>query len=188
MASDFLSHPKYIQHPGRRLAYQTLVDEGGSLLDAGCCMGRDYLFFINHGLKYTGIDITPKFIAAFKERYPNANVRVASVLNIPFEDKAFTSVYSGSVVQHMYPADIPLAIKEMWRVVTNLMILMIPPFVEKESFPRYDNKIFTNRFNKKRFLKNITNLEVVGSIELKENIKGFNQSSQTLVIIRKEGI
>ena len=183
----FLTRPKYTNHPLRQFAYKTIIDEGGSLLDAGCCSGRDYPLFVENGIKYTGIDITKKFIVEFRRKHPDADVRVASVLDLPFEDKTFNSVFSGNVIQHMHPTEYHLAIKEMWRVVTNLMVLVIPPFIEKE-VATYINRVYRIKFDKKGLLKIINNLNDVKAVELKENIKDVNNVFLTTVIVRKDSI
>lgn len=120
---DFMRLDYQLTHPARKKVYEIAKKWGDSVLDVGCGTGIDYPAFIDLGMEYIGVDITPKFITRFKELHPEADVRLASSLNLPFEDESFDVVYSGGVIQHMHPDEYPEAIREMWRICKKGLIL-----------------------------------------------------------------
>jgi ubiquinone/menaquinone biosynthesis C-methylase UbiE len=120
---DFMRLDYQFTHPARKKVYEIAKGWGDSVLDVGCGTGIDYKGFIEKGMQYVGVDITPKFVARFKELHPEADVRCHSSLNLPFEDDSFPVVYSGGMIQHMHPKDYPDAIREMWRICQKGLIL-----------------------------------------------------------------
>lgn len=68
----------------------------GSLLDIGCAVGALYALLKSRGaeLRYTGLDITPEFVARAAEKYPDARFECGSALSLPFADRSFDLVVS----------------------------------------------------------------------------------------------
>lgn len=63
-------------------------------LDVGCGEGRFCRMLRQHAIEATGIDPTPKLIAAARERDPNGGYVEASAEELPFPDKSFDLVVS----------------------------------------------------------------------------------------------
>jgi len=100
-----------------------------NILDVGCGIALDYEQYLEDGLKidYHGIDITPVFLKHAKEKFPNLDVRFASVENIPYSDRAFEVVSCRHLLEHLEnPAR---AISEMTRISSKFVIIawFIPP-------------------------------------------------------------
>jgi len=90
-------------------------------LDAGCGGGRFVVAIAKLGAKkVNGIDVSEKAVESAKQRLKernlfNAEVQVASVLNIPFPDKTFDYVVSSGVIHHT--PDPRRAFNELTRVL-----------------------------------------------------------------------
>lgn len=68
----------------------------GSMADIGCAVGALYGLLKSRGVavSYTGLDITPEFIARAAEKYPDARFECGSALALPFADRSFDVVVS----------------------------------------------------------------------------------------------
>jgi len=95
---------------------------GGSALDVGCETCLAYPHFVKLGLEYSGIDITQRFVDHDVER--GIDVRLASVLDIPFEDCSFDTVFCKDLLEHIHPDDVLTAIREMLRVARKQVFIV----------------------------------------------------------------
>jgi ubiquinone/menaquinone biosynthesis C-methylase UbiE len=160
------------------------------VLDVGCGTGIDYMGFFMNFMDYVGVDITPKFVARFKELHPEADVRVHSSLSLPFSDRSFDVVYSGGVIQHQHPDDYPRAIQGMWRICRNGLILTTSnSFTKKKDVIRLvrKKKVFDNYYGMPGFLEIIHALPEFKTAEFHKNIKHVDGDPYTVVVIMKEG-
>lgn len=89
--------------------------KGKKLLDAGCAKGRFTKALVERGAFLTGIDITENFIRIAKENVPEANFRLASVIDIPFATNTFDGILCIEVIEHI--PDTEKTIAEMVRVL-----------------------------------------------------------------------
>jgi len=121
---NFLRNDGQLSHPSRVLISE-YASKFDTVLECGCATAIDYPFHMNHGTKYTGIDITENFIISSKEHNPGIDTRVASMLDLPFKDCSYDTVYCRAVLEHIHPLEWPLGVKEMWRVCDKQMILGI---------------------------------------------------------------
>ena len=158
---DFMRLDYQLTHPARKKVYKIADKWGGSVLDVGCGTGIDYPGFIERGMEYTGVDITPKFVTHFKELHPEADVRLSSSLNLSFENESFDVVYSGGMIQHMHPDEYPKAIHEMWRICRKGLIL-----TTSKNFNPHINiiqkirggEVYDNHYSMTKFLEIIRSL------------------------------
>ena len=186
---DFMRLEWQFDHPARLKVYQMLKLVGGSILDVGCATGIDYPHFKKMGMKYTGIDITRKFVDRFKELHPEADVRLGTALSLPFPDKHFTVVYAAGVIQHLHPDDYPKGIQEMWRVCRKILIL-----TTSKSFTKDNDiiqmvrkgKVYDSRYSITGFKKIIAELPLYSSMKIFENIKHVKGEPVTIAIIMKK--
>ncbi len=101
----------------RRGAYtEQLRAEGRrSVLEVGAGPGRDGTALAQAGLDYTGVDLAPASVAAC--RGLGLDVRVASVLDLPFADATFDAGWTMSTLLHVADADLDAALAEIVRVL-----------------------------------------------------------------------
>lgn len=89
--------------------------KGKKILDAGCGKGRFVKALAKRGGLLTGIDFVEGFIKIANENVQEANFKLASVNNIPFETATFDGVLCIEVMEHIPNAE--KAVKEMVRVL-----------------------------------------------------------------------
>jgi ubiquinone/menaquinone biosynthesis C-methylase UbiE len=111
--------PLYIGMPKFFLLYQDLNDKKlrvffkklrGKVLDAGCGDGR----FIEYA--DVGVDFSRGMLNRAKKRHPYKDYIRASILQLPFKDKVFSSAFTVDVLLHIPSDKREQAIKEIGRV------------------------------------------------------------------------
>src|SRR5262249_10085220 len=90
------------------------VTRGTRVLDAGCGSGLAVLLASLRGADVAGIDAAPGLIEIARERAPSADLRVADIESVPFEDQAFDAVIAINAV--FYARDMRVAMRELARV------------------------------------------------------------------------
>lgn len=89
------------------------------LLEIGVGAGTDFINWVRHGARATGVDLTERGVSLTKERLAleglTADVRQADAENLPFPDETFDIVYSNGVLH--VPPDPARAISEAHRVL-----------------------------------------------------------------------
>ena len=101
-------------HPARRIIAEIVQQNGKSVLEVACGIGVDYPRYKQLGIKYFGVDITPKFIEEAKRH--GVPCKIASALALPFENGSFDSVYCKDLLLHLPIGDYKIVLKEMTRV------------------------------------------------------------------------
>lgn len=101
----------------RRTAYlQQLRDEDRqSVIELGCGPGRDGEAIAGAGFAYTGVDLSPASVDACRSL--GLDARVASVLELPFEDGTFDAGWTMSTLLHVADEDLDEALAEIVRVL-----------------------------------------------------------------------
>lgn len=74
---------------------------GATMLDVGCGMGRLYESVRNHGLSYTGIDISERQLSEARRLHPEADFIQGSMLQLPFAAASFDAVFSVAALHHL---------------------------------------------------------------------------------------
>lgn len=99
----------------RLLSYDREID---SMLDVACCVGWYIGRLRRQGFraKYQGVDITPNFVERARRANPQAVFEVGDARRLRWADEAFDLVFAGGVLMHLAPADLPRAMKELFRV------------------------------------------------------------------------
>jgi SAM-dependent methyltransferase len=100
-----------------RAAYLRHLNTEGrrSVLEIGCGPGRDGEAFVAAGFAYTGVDLAPASVEACRSL--GLDVRVASVLQLPFEDGTFEAGWTMSTLLHIADDDLDDALAEIVRVL-----------------------------------------------------------------------
>lgn len=90
------------------------------LLDAGCGTGG-FLRFLSDSGRFSsaaGADIASAAIELARMRIPEADLRVAPLHELPFEENTFDLVVTNDVLQHVPEADVEASLGELRRVLT----------------------------------------------------------------------
>ena len=94
---------------------------GSSILDVGCSTGSYVRYLNNKGYKALGLDLlSDSDWKINKEKF----YVVGSALQIPFTNRAFDTVLSFELLEHVYQPE--QALKEMYRICRNNIILSVP--------------------------------------------------------------
>jgi len=93
------------------------IEPNSKVLDLGCGNGRLIDFLKDKNIEYFGIDFSEELIKMAKNKYGN-NFQVADILNLPFSDNYFDTIWSIAVFHHIPSRELRLlALKEMKRVL-----------------------------------------------------------------------
>lgn len=93
-----------------------------SILDVGCGIGLDYWFYKDTGVKYLGVDVTPKFVEEAKRR--GVPCQLGNVLKLPFKKDSWDTVYCKDLLIHLPPGKWRTALSEMVRVARKQVITL----------------------------------------------------------------
>jgi len=169
---DFLRSPEQLEHPARKRIVEETSKVGKSVLDVGCDSCVDYPRFKVAGIRYTGIDITEKFIKRAKELYPSIDARVGTAYDLPFPDGSYDSVYCKDLLEHLPPDGYKQALNEMWRVTRKLMMIAfyLPTNNKPTKYHLIVSGHYEQSYNEREImdfisgLKNFNGLEIIRSI------------------------
>lgn len=101
------SYGKFIDRQERQLLKKNLPEINASkILDLGCGTGR-FLNFANFG-----VDISPKMIEIAQKKYPEKNLKIGSLSEIPFENFYFDSIFCFHVIMHLDEKNLEAFLKE----------------------------------------------------------------------------
>lgn len=122
---------------------------GKVVLDAGCGDGWYCAYMQESGAEVHGSDFSGKAISFAEIILPKVSFKVGSLLELPYEDNFFDVVFSFQVLEHIPPADLPQAIKEVYRVLKpgGLFIPSVPTVVRPMSrahFQHFTKKTITD--------------------------------------------
>ena len=153
-----------------RLKVVELIKEAeGSVLDCGFGSAPFFEFFRGTNMNYRGIDITPEFVEVCKKQFPSESHRfqVGDILNIPFGNEAFTTVFCSSVLEHLPPNFYGKAIQEMVRVAKKQVIIdFFRPLTSNETQNHWNPtlKFWDNQYNRQEITDCIQSIEGVRNI------------------------
>jgi ubiquinone/menaquinone biosynthesis C-methylase UbiE len=105
---------KYLQPPAK-------------ILEGGCGNGQYVYGLQQWGYEAYGIDYAPKTVELIHKLFPELNVQVGDVRELPFKDNYFDGYWSMGVIEHFYDG-YELIAKEMSRVIRpqGYLFLSIP--------------------------------------------------------------
>ena len=109
------------------LTGERLTRPGTRLLDAGCGTGGFLRFALDSGAPgpVCGVDIASAAIDFARGRVPEAQLHVAAVWELPFEDEAFDLVVMNDVLQHLPEHAIGRSLDELRRVIAPAGALLV---------------------------------------------------------------
>jgi len=86
-----------------------------TLLEIGAGVGRDAQYFADHGCDVTCIDLSSEMVKRCHARGQHA--LVMDVMDLSFEDGTFDAAYSVNCLLHLSKAELPLALRNIQRVL-----------------------------------------------------------------------
>jgi SAM-dependent methyltransferase len=105
---------RYSSQLAAQLADLGRVQSGQHVLDVGCGPGALTAELVARGAVVAAVDPSPSFVAAARERFPEADIREAGAEDIPFGGDEFDAALAQLVVQFM--SDPVAGLGEMARV------------------------------------------------------------------------
>ena len=122
-ASIYAVEEDHWWHRGMRRITATLLGErlrrpGLRLLDAGCGTGGFLRFALDDGSleRAAGVDISSAGIELARTRVPEADLHVAPVWEVPFEDRTFDLIVMNDVLQHLPEDRVGATFEELRRL------------------------------------------------------------------------
>jgi ubiquinone/menaquinone biosynthesis C-methylase UbiE len=85
--------------------------------DVGCGPGHITAHLHELGLRPVGIDLSPGMIALARERFPDVDFAVGSMLALPADDHSWAGMVAFYSIIHLTSEELPLAFAEFHRVL-----------------------------------------------------------------------
>lgn len=139
-----------------------------TLLEVGAGVGRDGLFFQDHGLEITCIDLSPVMVELCRQK--GLIAYVMDVADMRFPDAFFDSIYSMNSLLHLPKTEFPKALREIDRLLKQdgLFFLGVYGGFEHEGIYKDD---FTEP---KRFFSFFTDEQIQVEATQIFNVESFN--------------
>ena len=93
---------------------------GMHILDAGCGRGETALALARSGAQVSGLDYSGAAVELTREAladYPDSDIRVGSVTELPWPDDTFDRIQFSDVIEHLDPPQTVPALREFHRVL-----------------------------------------------------------------------
>ncbi|PLX25334.1 hypothetical protein C0580_02805 [Candidatus Parcubacteria bacterium] len=119
---DYDAHynEKYSNKYRDRFLYKPLFADidwkGKKVLEGMCGTGSTTSYLLDKGAQVTGLDISPKAIEFFKEKWPGVDAVAASMTDSGLEDNYFDVVVIDGGLHHLHP-DLNKAVEEVYRIL-----------------------------------------------------------------------
>lgn len=120
----WMKSPTQRDHFGRKLIADLVKQNSKSILDVGCGIGFDYPYYKGSNVEYLGVDVTERFLQECKKR--GVPAQYGNVLNLPFQDGSFDTVYCKDLLLHLPPGLWRKALAEMVRVAKKQVFTLEP--------------------------------------------------------------
>ena len=91
--------------------------KGLRILDAGCGPGVMVKRFMSVGCRVAGMDVATEAV----RQWGGPEIIQGSLTRLPYADNAFDLVWCCDVLEHLEPAEVPVALSEMARVAPRLI-------------------------------------------------------------------
>jgi ubiquinone/menaquinone biosynthesis C-methylase UbiE len=89
----------------------------GTLLEVGCGPGQVARFLHEAGASVEGVDLSPEMIAQARRLHPNIEFAVGDLFGLYAPDESYAGVVAFYAIVNMPPADLPRALRELFRVL-----------------------------------------------------------------------
>jgi pseudaminic acid biosynthesis-associated methylase len=145
------------------------IDSSVRILEVGSNVGNQLQLLQSMGFNdLWGIEISEYALNLARKQTNNINIVKGSALDIPFKDRYFDLVYTSTVLIHIHPKDIPIALNEIYRTC-NRYIWCYEYFANSETEIEYRGKtglLWKNNFSK-MFLERFPDLTMIKERRLK---------------------
>ncbi len=126
----------YGEGPGceTRKILGSFVNDGESVLDAGCGPGHNYEHFRDYGPsvpKYKGTDYSPRFVRACKNKYPDVEFEVQDIRDFKEADASYDAVILQDCLEHTNGYEKPMG--EALRVAKKRVVVSFWHLTENDS-------------------------------------------------------
>ena len=115
--------------------FDELLPIGAHILDVGCGSGVKAKYFIEHGMKVTGIDISDKLLEIAKREAPNAEFKELSMFDLDMMPETFDGVFAQASLLHIPKKDAGEVVKKMTGRLTRNGLLYIAVKEKREDKP-----------------------------------------------------
>lgn len=122
---QFIEHTSPLQNTTWLKKFCALLSRKGKVLDIGCAFGRDCRFFVDHGFKTYGSDLSPALIQEAKKRIKEATFAVMNMTHLKWPDSFFDGIWCHATLLHLKKAEVPRALHGMRRVLKSKGILYL---------------------------------------------------------------
>jgi SAM-dependent methyltransferase len=100
---------------------------GKSVLDVGCGFGQLTDYLRRRGFQATGVDLLEPCIVAGRQRFPEADLRLARSEDLDFPDKSFDTVVLKDTIHHIYEEDdVGAFLAQVRRVARRRLVIQDP--------------------------------------------------------------
>ena len=98
--------------------------QNGHIVDIGCGTGRDMVWFEAHGVKVTGIDLSPGMLV-FARRHVHGCLGLMNMCHLGFASNSFDGAWCCASLLHLPKHSAPRALNELRRVlkIGSMMVL-----------------------------------------------------------------
>jgi len=132
---------------------------GQSLLDAGCGAGGFLAWARGLGVfdRLCGIDVSAEAIAIARDVLPEADFRVGSLRELPYESGSFDLVVLNDVLQHLHEDELEADLRELRRVLCADGALLVRTngglraFRARDDWRRYDRSTLARELHRAGF-------------------------------------
>lgn len=125
----------YDEGPGAdtRTFLSAFINDGESVLDAGCGPGHNYEHFLTHGpdVTYRGLDYAIRFVRANRVKYPGADFRKGDIRHLEEADNSWDVVIMQDCIEHTNGYELP--IREALRVARKRAIFTFWHLVDSDT-------------------------------------------------------
>lgn len=94
-----------------------LAPPGGVVADVGCGPGHVAAYLAGQGKKVMGVDLSPGMIRVARNRYPQLEFMVGSLLELPVGDNAWAAAVCPYSILHLADEERPAAFAELARAI-----------------------------------------------------------------------
>lgn len=91
------------------------INDVRSVLEIGAGPGRDSLYFLEHGLDMTTVDLSEEMVRLCQQK--GLHARVMDFYDLDFADRTFDAVYAMNCLLHVPKAQLPGVLREIKRVL-----------------------------------------------------------------------
>ncbi|HVF56477.1 MAG TPA: methyltransferase domain-containing protein [Pyrinomonadaceae bacterium] len=107
-----------------RPLFERYAPPGSWMLEGGCGMGQNVVYYAARGVKVVGLDFAPEALAQLRRRGEHLHLCRGDVAALPFHDESFNLYFSNGVVEH-FEAGAHEALREARRVLRRNGVLLV---------------------------------------------------------------